>query len=143
LLEQHHSPEAVFEYYRAADVCVVTSLHDGMNLVAKEYLAAREDESGVLILSSFTGAARELVEALLVNPYDVVECAAALREALDMPPVEQRERMRAMRSLVREYNVYRWAGRMLLDAARIRNRSRLLRRFGSPLERTFGKDLPA
>ena len=141
LLEQHHATEAVFEYFRAADVCVVTSLHDGMNLVAKEFIASREDERGALLLSSFTGAARELPEALLVNPYDVEECAAALREALDMPEVEQRERMRAMRALVREFNVYRWAGRMLLDAARIRSRSRLLRRFGSPPERSLGKEL--
>ncbi len=142
LLEEHHAPEAVFEYFRAADVCMVTSLHDGMNLVAKEFLAAREDERGVLILSSFTGAARELVEALLVNPYDVEECAGALREALDMPVVEQRERMRAMRSLVREYNVFRWAGRMLLDAARIRNRSRLVRRFAASPARFLEKELP-
>jgi trehalose 6-phosphate synthase len=141
LLEQHHGVEAVFEYFRAADVCVVTSLHDGMNLVAKEFIASREDERGALILSCFTGAARELPEALLVNPYDVEECASALREALDMRDVEQRERMRAMRAIVREYNVYRWAGRMLLDAARIRNRSRLLRRFGSPLERSLRPEL--
>lgn len=142
LLEQHHAPEAVFEYFRAADVCVVTSLHDGMNLVAKEFLASREDEQGVLLLSAFTGAARELVEALLVNPYDVEQCAAALREALDMPPVEQRERMRALRALVREYNVYRWAGRMLLDAARLRNRSRLLQRFGPWYERGLERETP-
>lgn len=122
---EHHSPAQVFEYYRAADLCMVTSLHDGMNLVAKEYVSAREDELGVLILSQFTGASRELPESLIVNPYDINQCADALQSALTMHPIEQRERMRSMRSLVREYNVYRWAGRMLLDAARMRQKNRL------------------
>jgi trehalose 6-phosphate synthase len=118
----------VYAYYRAADLCFVSSLHDGMNLVAKEYVAARDDERGALILSQFTGASRELAEALIVNPYDTEQCAAALRLALDMPPDEQRSRMRRMRSLVQEFNVYRWAGRMLLDAARVRQRRRLATR---------------
>ena len=96
-----------------------------MNLVAKEFVAARDDERGVLILSQFTGAARELSEALIVNPYDTEQCAAALRVALTMPPDEQRHRMRSMRGLIQEFNVYRWAGRMLLDAARMRNRRRV------------------
>ena len=128
LLPVHHQPAEVYEYYRAADVCVVSSLHDGMNLVAKEFVAARDDEQGVLILSQFTGAARELPEAIVVNPYDADECAAALQAALAMPDREQRARMRLMRSLVREFNVYRWAGRMLIDAAGMRNRSRLAER---------------
>ncbi|MEW6691019.1 MAG: trehalose-6-phosphate synthase, partial [Pseudomonadota bacterium] len=98
--------------------------HDGMNLVAKEFVAARDDERGVLILSQFTGAARELADALIVNPYDTEQCAAALQVALAMPPDEQRDRMRRMRGLVQEFNVYRWAGRMLLDAARMRSRRR-------------------
>jgi trehalose 6-phosphate synthase len=115
----------VYEHYRAADVCVVSSLHDGMNLVAKEFVAARDDERGVLVLSQFTGAARELSEAIIVNPYDVDECAAALQAALDMPEREQRARMRLMRSLIGEFNVCRWAGRMLIDAAGMRKRSRL------------------
>ena len=118
----HHDAERVYAFYRAADLCFVSSLHDGMNLVAKEYVAAREDERGVLILSQFTGAAREMAEALIVNPYDTEQCAAALKIALTMPPDEQRERMRRMRTLVQEFNVYRWAGRMLLDAARVRYR---------------------
>ena len=80
---EHHDADRVYAYYRAADVCFVTSLHDGMNLVAKEFVAARDDERGVLILSQFTGAARELPEALIVNPYDTEQCAAALRVALD------------------------------------------------------------
>jgi trehalose 6-phosphate synthase len=125
---EHHDPDEVYEYYRAADVCFVSSLHDGMNLVAKEFVAARDDERGVLILSQFTGASRELPEALIVNPYDIDQCAVALRAALTMPPAEQRDRMRSMRGLVQDFNVYRWAGRMLLDAGQMRMRGRLLSR---------------
>ena len=125
LLRAHHEPPAIFRYLRAADVCYVSSLHDGMNLVAKEFVAAREDERGVLVLSRFTGAARELTGALVVNPYDLEEASAALATALAMPAAEQAERMRAMRRLVAEFNVYRWAGRMLVDAARIRQQGRL------------------
>jgi trehalose 6-phosphate synthase len=124
LIAEHHEPDAVYEYLRAADVCMVTSLHDGMNLVAKEFVAARDDEQGVLILSQFAGASRELPEALVVNPYDADQCARALQIALTMPPDEQRERMRFMRGVVREFNVYRWAGRMLLDASVMRQRGR-------------------
>jgi trehalose 6-phosphate synthase len=130
LLAEHHEPDAVYEYHRAADFCFVSSLHDGMNLVAKEFVAAREDEQGVLILSQFAGASRELPEALIVNPYDADQCAQALQLALTMSTDEQRDRMRLMRSLVREFNVYRWAGRMLLDASAMRQR----RRFGSSKE---------
>lgn len=124
----HREPPAVYDYYRAADLCIVSSLHDGMNLVAKEFVAARDDERGVLILSRFTGAARELPEALIVNPYDIDECAAALYQALTMPESEQRARLRLMRGLVREFNVFRWAGRMLIDSAGMRRYSRLRRR---------------
>ena len=122
---QHHQPDEIFEYYRGADLCVVTSLHDGMNLVAKEFVSARDDERGVLILSLFTGAARELPEALIVNPYDTDQCAGALRLALTMGVAEQRTRMRLMRGLIQDFNVFRWAGRMLMDAAAIRRRGRL------------------
>lgn len=122
---QHHEPDQVFEYFRACDVSMVTSLHDGMNLVAKEFVASRDDERGVLILSQFTGAARELQEALIVNPYDIDQCASALHVALSMPADEQRARMHSMRGLIQEYNVYRWAGRMLIDAARMRQHERL------------------
>jgi trehalose 6-phosphate synthase len=125
---EHHDPDEVYEYYRASDVCFVSSLHDGMNLVAKEFVASRDDERGVLILSQFTGASRELPEALIVNPYDIDQCATALRAALMMPPAEQRDRMRSMRGLVQDFNVYRWAGRMLIDAGQMRMRSRLLSR---------------
>jgi trehalose 6-phosphate synthase len=133
LRQLHHEPPTVFRYYRAADVCYVSSLHDGMNLVAKEFVAAREDERGVLVLSQFTGAARELTEALLVNPYDIEEASAALATALNMSPDEQRERMRAMRAFLAEFNVYRWAGRMLVDAARLRRRGRLTGRLAEHL----------
>ena len=128
-IEQHASRE-VYEYFRAGDLCFVSSLHDGMNLVAKEFVAARDDERGVLILSEFTGAARELPEALIVNPYDADQCAAALHLALTMPADEQRDRMRLMRGLVAEFNVFRWAGRMLLDAAAMRRRDRLIDKTG-------------
>ncbi|MFL5812415.1 MAG: trehalose-6-phosphate synthase [Bdellovibrionia bacterium] len=122
---EHHSPELVFEYFRGSDLCFVSSLHDGMNLVAKEFISSRDDERGVLLLSQFTGASRELPEALIINPYDFDQSAQALHAALMMSASEQRERMRSMRGLVQEFNVYRWAGRMLIDAARIRQRNRL------------------
>jgi len=125
LLREHHEPTTVFRYYRAANLCYVSSLHDGMNLVAKEFVAARDDERGVLVLSEFTGAARDLTEALIVNPYDLREASDALAAALRMPAFEQGERMRAMRRLVSEFNVYRWAGRMLVDAAELRRKERL------------------
>jgi alpha,alpha-trehalose-phosphate synthase [UDP-forming] len=125
LLAQHFPHEAVNELYRGADVCVVTSLHDGMNLVSKEFVAARDDHQGVLILSRFAGAAREMPEALIVNPYHVEETADALLRAVTMQPAEQRERMASLRMTVREFNVYRWAGRMLADAGRTRLRERI------------------
>src|SRR3989337_700028 len=104
-----------------------------MNLVAKEFVAAREDDRGVLILSQFTGAARELTEALIVNPYDLEEASSALATALNMSAEEQRERMRSMRAYLAEFNVYRWAGRMLVDAARLRRRGRLTGRLAERL----------
>jgi trehalose 6-phosphate synthase len=135
LLRTHHEPRAVFQYYRAADLCYVSSLHDGMNLVAKEFVAARDDERGVLVLSQFTGAARELTEALVVNPYDLNETSDALAAALRMPVFEQRERMRSMRRIVAEFNVYRWAGRMLVDAAELRRKERMSGRFNVSSDR--------
>ncbi len=125
LMREHHEPPTVFRYYRAADLCYISSLHDGMNLVAKEFIAARDDERGVLVLSRFTGAARELTEALLVNPYDLDQASSALATALAMSPDEQEDRMRAMRTFLGEFNVYRWAGHMLVDAARLRRQDRL------------------
>jgi trehalose-6-phosphate synthase len=132
LLAEHHDAEKLRTYYRGADLCFVSSLHDGMNLVAKEFVAARDDDQGVLILSQFTGAACELPEALIVNPYHIDQCAAALHLALTMAPMEQRARMHSMRGIVQEFNVYRWAGRMLMDAARMRQRARLIREVGEP-----------
>ncbi|MDP1901802.1 MAG: trehalose-6-phosphate synthase [Rubrivivax sp.] len=128
LLAQYHEPDAVTELFRAADICVVTSLHDGMNLVSKEFVAARDDLQGVLVLSRFAGAAREMAEALIVNPYHVEETADALHRAATMPAAEQRERMASLRSTVREFNVFRWAGRMLSDAGRSRLRERIAAR---------------
>ena len=125
LVVRHHSPDEVYELFRAADACIVSSLHDGMNLVAKEFVAARDDEQGVLILSSFAGASRELSEALIVNPYDSSAMASTLERALLMPKQEQRDRMRLMRELIRERNVYRWAAQMLMDASRLRKRERI------------------
>ena len=128
LLRSHHEPPEVFRFYRAADVFYVSSLHDGMNLVAKEFVAARTDLKGVLVLSEFTGAARELTEALIVNPYDLEGSSEALATALRMPVEEQQDRMRSMRSLLAQFNVYRWAGKMLVDAARLRDQERVTER---------------
>jgi trehalose 6-phosphate synthase len=129
LLRTHHEPPQIFRYFRAADLCYVSSLHDGMNLVAKEFVAARDDEQGVLILSQFTGAARDLTEALVVNPYDLSQASDAFAAALAMPSSEQRDRMQAMRRTVSEFNVYRWAGHMLVDAAQLRQRERMTGRY--------------
>jgi trehalose 6-phosphate synthase len=128
LLRFHHEPPEVFRYLRAADLCYVSSLHDGMNLVAKEFVAARTDLKGVLVLSEFTGAAREMTGALIVNPYDLVASSDALATALQMPADEQADRMRLMRSLISQFNVYRWAGKMIVDAAYLRNEERVTRR---------------
>ncbi len=119
-LKRQYSHEEVEKYYRAADVCLVTSLHDGMNLVAKEFLAARDDEQGVLILSRFTGAARELNDALIVNPYDIEQMAESIRVALELPAEERQVRMRRMRRTVQEHNVYRWAANLIADLSSVR-----------------------
>jgi len=120
LLDRQHNHQEVESYYRAADLCLVTSLHDGMNLVAKEFIAARQDERGVLILSCFTGAARELRDALQVNPYDIDQTAEAVRVALEMQPEEKQLRMQRMRKSVRENNVYRWAGNLIGELCEVR-----------------------
>jgi trehalose-6-phosphate synthase len=119
-LNRHHSHAEIQPYYREADVCLVTSLHDGMNLVAKEYIAARPDGQGALILSRFTGASHELADALVVNPYDTDELAQAIHTALTMPPEERKARMQRMRAVVQENNVYRWAGNLIGELAAIR-----------------------
>ena len=119
-LKRQHSHQEIEPYYRAADLCLVTSLHDGMNLVAKEFLAARRDERGVLILSQFTGAARELRDALLVNPYDIDQTAEAIRAALEMEPEEKQLRVQRMRKVIKEHNIYRWAGNLITELCEVR-----------------------
>jgi trehalose-6-phosphate synthase/uncharacterized membrane protein affecting hemolysin expression len=120
LLTRHHGHKEIQPYYRAADLCLVTSLHDGMNLVAKEFIAARDDEEGALILSQFTGASRELRDALIVNPYDTEQMSDAIRLALEMDSEDRRARMQRMRRLVSEHNVYRWAGNLIAEMTEIR-----------------------
>jgi len=120
LLNWQHNHKEIQAYYRAADLCLVTSLHDGMNLVAKEFVAARSDERGVLILSCFTGAARELTDALQVNPYDIDQTAEAIHAALEMEPEEKQLRLQRMRKIVREHNVYHWAGTLIADLCELR-----------------------
>jgi trehalose 6-phosphate synthase len=112
-LKQQHSPTQMMALHRLAEFCLVNSLDDGMNLVAKEFIASRFDEDGVLILSRFTGAARELTNAILVNPFAVDEVAEAMHQALQMPQEERRKRMQRMREVVAENNIYRWAGKFL------------------------------
>jgi trehalose 6-phosphate synthase len=120
LLTRQHSHEEVRRYYRAAHVCMVTSLHDGMNLVAKEYVAARQDERGVLILSRFTGAARDLRDAIIVNPYDIRSTGEAIAQALKMDVGEMVDRMRGMRRSVKEHNIYWWAGSLIGELCELR-----------------------
>jgi len=118
-VNEHCGPEDIFSLYRDSAGCVVSSLHDGMNLVAKEFVTARDDELGVLVLSKFTGAARELTDAVLVNPFDVNELASGLHTALSMSPEEQARRMRRMRAQVADHNIYRWAGTLLSEAGKL------------------------
>lgn len=117
---RQHSHQEVQRYYRAAHLCMVTSLHDGMNLVAKEFVAARHDERGVLILSQFTGAARELHDAILVNPYDIQAVAEAIAQAIEMNVGETVDRMRRMRKSVKDQNIYWWAGSLIGELCDLR-----------------------
>jgi len=118
-VKRHHEHRDIWPFYRHADFCMVTSLHDGMNLVAKEFISVRDDEDGALILSQFTGASSELRDAILVNPYDVDGMADAIRSAVAMPSEERKARMARMREGVREHNIYRWAGLLLSELERI------------------------
>ena len=114
LLSAHHEPDAVHQYYRAAELCMVSSLHDGMNLVAKEYVAAQDPQDpGVLVLSTFAGAARELDSALLVNPYDLDGVADAIAAAAHMPRHERLERWQAMMDYLRANDINAWRRRYL------------------------------
>jgi len=120
-LKKHHSHKDIRPFYRAADVCLVTSLHDGMNLVSKEYVMAKSGREGALVLSQFTGASRELVDALIVNPYDIRQSGQAIYKALEMPDEEKRERMKRMWETVREKNIYKWAADLVGELAQIRS----------------------
>ena len=119
-LQRHHNHAEIQRYYKASDLCLVTSLHDGMNLVAKEYVAARDDDQGVLVLSRFTGASRELRDAVMVNPYDTEQLADALFFSLTMDPVERAARMHRMRRVVKNFNIYRWAAELIGELYEIR-----------------------
>jgi trehalose 6-phosphate synthase len=119
-LKRQHSHKEIHKYYRAANLCLVTSLHDGMNLVAKEFVAARSDNDGVLILSRFAGASGEMPDALLVNPYDIEQVAQAIHSALEMPLNERTVRVQRLRRVVREHNIYRWAATLLAELGEIR-----------------------
>jgi len=120
LLKRHHSHKEIAAYYRAADICLVTSLHDGMNLVAKEFVASRGDGGGTVILSRFAGASQELPDALIVNPYDTDQLAEAIRMALELSPEERRGRMSRMRQVVRKNNIYCWAANLIGAVCEIR-----------------------
>ena len=122
-LKKHFSLEEIKPYYELADICIVSSLHDGMNLVAKEYIVSKKYSQGALILSRFTGAARELIDALLVNPYSTEEFAVAIRDAIEMPEEEKKRRMETMYKTVSENNVYRWAGAIVNELTSIKKNS--------------------
>ena len=119
-LQRHHTHQEIRRYYKAADLCLVTSLHDGMNLVCKEFIAARDDDQGALILSRFAGASQELRDALIVNPYDTEQLADAIHFALEMDPAERSARMHRLRQVVKEFNIYRWAGNLISGLSEIR-----------------------
>lgn len=119
-LKKHFSPEDIRPYYILADFCIVSSLHDGMNLVAKEYVASKSDLNGALILSRFAGAARELTDAVQINPYSIEEFSEAIKSALELPVEEKRKRMENMRKIVGENNIYRWAGNIITELTSLR-----------------------
>jgi len=114
-LKRHFSADEIKPYYSLGDICIVSSLHDGMNLVAKEYIASKENLNGALILSRFTGAARELDDSILINPYSTEEFADAIKTAIEMPTEEKKKRMEAMRKIISENNIYRWAGNIITE----------------------------
>jgi trehalose 6-phosphate synthase len=119
LIKKHLTHTELDSLYRQADVCLVTPLHDGMNLVSKEFVAARDDESGVLILSKFAGSSKELRGAIIINPYSAEQTASAISEALNMPLTQQRQNMKKMREAVKNYNVYRWSAEFMKAAANL------------------------
>jgi trehalose 6-phosphate synthase len=115
LVRRHLSPIEATALYRIADVCIASSLHDGMNLVAKEFLSSRSDEKGMLVLSRFTGAARELTDAVLINPYDREETSDSIFKALTMSDEERKKRIVKMRQIIQQNNVFRWAGKIISE----------------------------
>lgn len=115
MVRRHLSFAELLAFYRIGDVCIVSSLHDGMNLVAKEFISSRFDDSGSLILSQFTGAARELPDAFLVNPYDRQEFSEGIFQAISLSKAEEKKRMAKMREIVHQNNIYRWAGKILSE----------------------------
>lgn len=119
LLKRHHSHEEITPFYASANFCMVTSLHDGMNLVAKEFVASRNQNDGSLILSRFAGASQELQGAIIINPYDIEKSADAIKLALEMTTEEQGQRMKQMRLIVVRYNIYSWAAALLRTMATI------------------------
>ncbi len=119
-LERHFSPEEIKPYYELSDFCIVSSLHDGMNLVAKEYAACKADLNGVLLLSSFTGAIRELTGSIHINPYSIEEFADTIKSAIEMPAEEKRKRMKEMRNIIKENNVYKWAANIITELTSLR-----------------------
>lgn len=119
-LKRHFSPEEIKPFYRIADICIVSSLHDGMNLVAKEYIAAKNDLGGSLILSRFTGASRELTDAIQINPYSIEEFADSIKLAAEMPLPEKKRRMENMRRMITDNNIYKWAGSIITDLTTIK-----------------------
>lgn len=118
-LREHLSPTTLLAFNRLANFCIVSSLHDGMNLVAKEFVSSRLDKDGVLILSQFTGAARELTDALLINPYATDDFAETIRSAIEMPKGEMQARMKKLRQVVEQNNIYRWAGSIISELANL------------------------
>lgn len=118
-IKEHKSPVTLQAFNKMAAFCIVSSLHDGMNLVAKEFVSSRVDEDGVLILSKFTGAARELEEALLINPFAIDAIAESIKTAIEMPAEMRTKRMRKLRHKVRENNIYRWAANIITDLVKI------------------------
>ena len=120
-LKRQFTHEEISPYYQLADLCIVSSLHDGMNLVAKEFIAAKHDLSGILLLSRFTGASRELTDAVPINPYAIEEFADSIKGAIEMPAEEKRRRMTRMREIVGRNNVYFWAASIITELTAVHN----------------------
>ena len=118
-IRRHMTTKEIVALYKIADACLVSPLHDGMNLVCKEFISAKNDLSGILLLSQFTGAARELDEAMFVNPYDRENFAIAIKEAIELPEAKKQKKMKRLRNVVRENNIYKWAGKFLEELKKI------------------------